>query len=122
MTTYTVYSGNSGTEYGRHLTAEEAAEIVLTHDGAECRIAQDNEAALVNGATLWCLEGRKPNANRREWRQLYANRRGIMTYAASEEAAWPVLAAMVIKASWEHVPEVMTDADYNAMNLAQEEG
>lgn len=49
--------------------------------------------------------------------EAWAGRKLIRAYAESEEAAWPEIAAQVIAAGWENVPDVMTDTDYDAMQV-----
>jgi hypothetical protein len=54
MTTYTVYSPASGTVYGESLTVEQAAEIILTHDGHEYELRPND---IYGGYDLFISRG-----------------------------------------------------------------
>ncbi|HEX5228759.1 MAG TPA: hypothetical protein VFW44_13665 [Bryobacteraceae bacterium] len=112
MTTFTVYNPNSGTELGRGLTAAEAAQEILGHDGHDYELRRDGEAFQ-----LFVSRGsRNANGGNRGLTEAYSHSRLIRSYAATEAAAWEEIADQVIHAGWESVPvQVVSDADYDAM-------
>jgi hypothetical protein len=117
-TTYTVYSPASGTEYGRGLSAIEAADIVLSHDGAsyELRHVADYD---VGDQKCWQLFVN--SASRRGMTECYTGPSGrtklARAYAANQAEAWARIAEQVVMGcgDWRHTPEVMTDASYDEM-------
>lgn len=110
-TTYTTIDRSSGEMISTGLTAERAADEILTDDGRdyELRAAEDGE-----GFDLW---SRQQVANR-GW-----TKTRFFSLADSEDAAWAEIAQEVVDthdayAPGSHGPEVMTDAQYAEM-LAQ---
>lgn len=107
MNTYTVTTAD-GTVLDRGLNAVDAMAKVLNDDGYafEIRPAEDGE-----GYELWHSDGSA------------ASCRGaghmVKTVAYSlksdEAEATAEIAEIVINAGWPRLPEVMTDADYDAM-------
>lgn len=112
MTTYTVYSPASGTVYGENLTVEQAAEIILTHDGHEYEVCPANAGGF---GLLISLGSR--NSQRGLGRMVPAWRHGrlINSAKADEAEAWRDIALQVVTAGWEGFPQAMTTEDYNAM-------
>jgi len=88
-----------GEPIARHLTAAEAAHIILTDDGREYEIREDD-----GGYELW---SRQQVANR-PWEATV-----IFTVADTLEEAEAEIFAAVIRASWPRHPEAMTDAQFD---------
>ena len=112
MTTYTVIS-NSGIAQ-RGLTLEQAAIERLTDDGHEYRlIARDG---------MFELHVRNPHLSGSRFALGYTGHgsKALISFEASEDAAWQDLCRMVISAAWRGCPEVMTDANYDAMMAESE--
>ena len=101
MNTYTVISRNSGEPIDRHLTAAEAAQVILTDDGRDYDLRQDEF-----GWTLWS-------------RQQVANIGWTATVATSihddRDLAEADVFHQVICAHWARHPEAITDAAYDRM-------
>lgn len=101
MTTYTVISRNSGEPIDRHLTAAEAAQVILTDDGRDYDLRQDEF-----GWTLWS-------------RQQVAYIGWAATVATSihddRDLAEADIFQQVIYAHWAGHPEAITDAAYDRM-------
>lgn len=113
MTTYTVYSPASGTEYGRHLDVTAAAEIILTHDGHEYEVRPATDGI---GFDLFVSRGsRNSFGGTRGMVPAWRGRRPIGTSTMDPGQAWREIAAQVVTAGWDGVPEAMSDADYDAM-------
>lgn len=113
-TTYTVYSPASGTEYGRGLSAVEAAHIVLGHDGHDYELRSDDEYP---GCYQLFVSRLSRNASGGNFglTEAWSGRKLIRAYADNEAAAWEKIAAQVIAAGWERLPQAMPDAEYDAM-------
>lgn len=100
----------SGEVEERHCTVAQAAEIVLGYDGAIYEIRRGDGRHDVDGEAQWELFSRSLNGR-------WARTSSVKPfYAATADAAWPLIAREVLRVcgSW-HGPEVMTDADYDAM-------
>lgn len=125
MTTYTVYSMNSGTVEGRGLTAEQAADIILTNDGARYELRREDRGGNATGESAWSIYAPNPLG---EWVPVYdgpsPHGRLLRVYAASEAEAWAKLASTVLTVDWRGGLSCMADAEYDAMmaELASEEG
>jgi hypothetical protein len=90
-----------GEPVARHLTAAEAAHIILTDDGREYEIREDD-----GGYELW---SRQQVANR-PWEATV-----IFTVADTLAEAEAEIFAAVIRASWPRHPEAMTDEQFDAI-------
>ena len=101
MTTYTVINPSSGEPEGRHLSAEDAAAIILTHDGCDYEIRSAGERF-----ELW---------TRQEVANVKWSRTVISSYAATSVAAEAEIYQTVVDAHWERHPEAMTDESYDLM-------
>jgi hypothetical protein len=88
-----------GEAIARHLTAADAAHIILTDDGREYEIREDD-----GGYELW---SRQQVANR-PWEATV-----IFTVADTLEEAEAEIFAAVIRASWPRHPEAMTDEQFD---------
>ncbi len=110
ITTYTVFSGANGTVYGRDLSVAEAADIILTHDGRDYEVRQAGDRF-----ELW---------TRQEVANVKWSRTVLSSYATTSDQAKAEIFAEVIAAGWSGHPDVMTDADYDAMlaELARDAG
>jgi hypothetical protein len=112
-TTYTVYSPASGTVYGRGLDVTDAAEIILTHDGHEYEVRPADDGI---GFDLFISRGsRNSTSGLGGFVQAWRHNRLIGTSTMDKDQAWREIAAQVVTAGWERVPDAMTDADYDAM-------
>jgi hypothetical protein len=125
MITYTVYSGDTGTVAGRGLTAEAAADLRLTHDGARYELRRESADYDVAGEGAWQIYG--PTARGRgEWVPYSSgpapHGKLLRAYGVTAAAAWAAIAPMVLTADWQFGLSgdltVMTDADYDAMMAA----
>jgi len=113
MTTFTVYNPEDSSQVeGRGLTAEQAAEAILTYDGYAYEVRE------VDG--VWQLFTSDGSANSpRGARHLC----GTTIFAAADGAgaAWTAIAAKVLREShnWRHGLVAASDADFDAM-IAEE--
>ena len=98
MTTYTVIDYN-GYKIDGGLTAAEAAHIVLTYDGRDYEIRENEDG----GYTLW---SRHPVANR-GWEPTVVESRETNRDAAENE-----IMEVAIESEWPRRPLVMTDENY----------
>lgn len=115
MTTYTVYSPSNGTVYGRGLSVTDAAEIILTNDGHDYEV---RPAADGLGFELFITRGsRNAFGGHRGFARAWRGKRLIDSASPDREAAWQEVALQVITAGWKGVPDVMTDAEYDAMEI-----
>ena len=105
-TTYTVFSGANGTVYDRGLSVEDAAHIILTHDGRDYEVRQ---ATTERGHNIFELWTRQQVANIKWGRTV------VYAVAETREAAEADIWRRVIRAQWANHPDVMTDRDYDAM-------
>jgi hypothetical protein len=101
MTTYTVIDHRSGEEESG-LTVDEAAHIVLTNDGQEYEIREDEDG----GFTLWS----RHKAANQGWSQTC-----IFSIETDRAAAEADIFEKVVAAKWRGHPEVMTDEEYNSI-------
>ena len=115
MITYTVTNPNGAVE-DRGLSAIEAAQMILGHDGNRYELRHE---AAYDVASEKCFQ--LYGTTRQGQRELSAfsngaggGRKLISTYAADEAAAWDAIAEMVLTADWGGL-SAMTDADYDAM-------
>ncbi len=99
--TYTVTDYN-GEVIARHLSAYEAAKTILTDDGRDWEIREENGG----GFALWSCQ---PVANR-PWRQTI-----VYSAADTREEAEAEIFAEVVAASWRHHPTAMTDEAFDRM-------
>ena len=99
MLKFTVIN-TDGEPIARHLTAAEAAHIILTDDGREYEIRPTDDGGFV----LW---SRQQVANR-PWEETV-----IFTVADTLEEAETEIFAAVISASWPRHPEAMTDEQFD---------
>ena len=106
--TYTLIHPVSGDKIDGGLTAAEAAHIVLTYDGRDYEIRENEDG----GYTLW---SRHPVANR-GWEPTVVESR-----ESNRDAAEAEIFEQVIHARWRRHPEAMTDEQYASM-LADLEG
>lgn len=109
MTTYTVFTNSNATEIiGRHMSAEQAMDELLSHDGYAWQIRRENDG---EGWRLWHSDG-SANSTR-------GARHMVKTVAFSlkdnEAAATREIAEQVCRAGWRRLPDCMTDDDYDAM-------
>ena len=97
---FTVINTTDGEPIARHLTAVEAAHIILTDDGRGYEICREDDGGYV----LWT---RHQVANR-PWKKtvLYSV---AMTLAEAEAEIF----AAVTSAGWPRHPEAMTDAQFD---------
>lgn len=100
--TYTVIDHNSGEPLDRHLTAAEAAHIILTDDGRDYDIRPDEDSG-------WALWARQQVANR-GW-----ERTVVYSIDDDRERAEAEIWQKVIDARWPRHPEAMTDDQYARM-------
>lgn len=105
MTTYTVLDAD-GYPIDRHLTAAEAAHIILTDDGREYEIRPFPNDNL---ETEWELWSRQPVANR-GWEPTV-----VFSILQDQAEAEAEIFAKVIDARWPRHPEAMTDEAYDRM-------
>lgn len=117
-TKYTVISPASGEPVYRGLTAVQAAQEKLGWDSHLYELQRD-PALDVGDSKYWQLlvsqgstagmggAGRMVPA--------WTADKHIYAWADDEAAAWEQIAAQVIAADWRRGPDVMTDADYDAM-------
>ena len=123
MTTYTVINRSSGEPEGRRLSATDAADIVLSHDGHEYEVRrEETKHGLSDGTSAWQLYVSRGSRNS------YGGNRGFTecyvygsklarSYAATEETAWAEIAEQVCKGcgEWGGAPDIMTDESYTRM-------
>jgi len=118
MTTYTVYRHASDFVEGSGLTAEQAAEIILSHDGARWELRREPARWDIAGVPCWQVYG-PPPGGRGEWVPYYdgppPHGRALEACAPTEAEAWAKIAPMVLTADWRGPFTVMTDADFDAM-------
>jgi hypothetical protein len=109
--TFTVIDKSSGEAVDRHLTASQAASMVLNDDGASYRVVSLDASYDVGGEHQFVIEQKRLNG--RDWHQI-AN---VAAYASDADAAWPLLAEQVITlcAVWREAPNVMSDTSYDQM-------
>ncbi len=112
MTTYTVYSPAHGTVYGENLTATQAAEIILTHDGHEFALRERKQSGF---DLLVSRRSRNSQGGPCHMVQAWRSGRPIWSMEADPDKAWQDIAKQVITADWEGVPEALTTESYNAM-------
>lgn len=113
MTTYTVYSPAHGTVYGENLTVEQAAEIILTHDGHEYEI---RPSATHGGFDLFISRGsRNAFGGTRGMTQAWRGSKPIWSMETDAAAAWRDIAQQVVTAGWEGLPEALPTESYIAM-------
>lgn len=110
MTTYTVYSAEHGSVYGRNLTAEEAMSKLLTHDGYRYEIRKGEYKGEVCWE-LWHSDGSQ-NSTRGARHMV---KTVTFSFEEDEADATQEIAEEVIKAGWSRMPECMADEDYDAM-------
>ena len=127
MTGYTVYNYHSGAVKGRGLSVEQAAEIVLTYDGARYEVRREPVRYDFNDQSAWQLYVARPGSRDYFlcWDGPSPHGRLIRDYAASEAEAWAKLAPMVLTADWPHPFGCVTDEEYDAMQAeiaAEQEG
>lgn len=91
-----------GNQLGRHLTAAEAARIILTEDGREYQIR------LIDGD--FALLTRHQVANR-PWEKTV-----LFSVAMTLAEAEAEIFAAVIRARWPRHPEAIPDAEYDAIS------
>lgn len=103
METYTVINSFSGDVIDSGLSAEMAAHVVLTDDGGEYEVREDERGG-------WSLWTRKQVANRGWSRTL------VGSAESDRDAAEADIWLQVIRADWPRHPTVMTDASYQAEN------
>jgi hypothetical protein len=111
MNTYSLVSPIGTTEY-RGLSLVEAAQAILDDKSLpyELRFDPKYDVAGEHLYELWGTTKSTPKMT-----SFYdGNGRGIMAYAASEEAAWPSIAEMVIRSKWPGHLEAITDTEYDA--------
>lgn len=113
-TTYTVINRSSGNPEARHLTAWEAAQVVLTHDGHDYEVRRGDgrwELLVSRGSrnSFSGLRGLVP---------AWSHHRLIVSREVAEADALADIGRQVCLAGWEGVPDIMTDADYDAMLAA----
>lgn len=115
MTTYTVINRSSGEPEGRNLSATDAADIILSHDGHEYEL----QPVGIGGWQLYVSRGsRNSFGGTRGMTECYVfGRQFARSYKPTKDEAWQEIAEMVCKGSgnWESVPEIMTDESYDAM-------
>ena len=109
MTTYTVFANADATDViDRHLTAEQAMEELLVHDGYAYEIRREEDG---RGWRLWRSDGSAYSTR--------GARHMVETVAFSleddEAAATAEIAEYVCRAGWRRLPDCMTDEDYDAM-------
>jgi hypothetical protein len=111
MTTYTVINRSSGLPELRNAPAWQAAEIVLTHDGHdyEVRRVDDHWQLFVSQGS------RNTSTGPRGMTAAWDKNRLVLSYEQDEAAAYADIGRQVVTAGWNGVPEVMTDADFDAM-------
>jgi hypothetical protein len=107
MTTYTVIDQCSGEKIYGGLTAEDAAHIVLTDDGWDFDIREDEGG----GFTLW----RRRQVVDRDWRAT-----AIWSFETDRAAAEAEIFEKVINTRWPRHPEVVTDERYEEQLAAFE--
>jgi hypothetical protein len=98
MLKFTVLATN-GEPIARHLTAAEAAHIILTDDGRDYEIRRDGQCFV-----LW---SRRKVANR-PWAQTV-----LFSYAPTFASAEADIFAAVISADWARHPQAMTDLQFD---------
>jgi hypothetical protein len=90
MGTYAVRGLLTGTVYGRHLSATEAAAAVLRHATRRYAIRRADEDCY----RLWV------EINNHAMEIAYSCGRPIGVCAETKEAAWPTIASQVLEAEW----------------------
>jgi hypothetical protein len=109
--TYTVLHPVSGEPIGRNLTAWQAAEIVLGYDGREYEVRR-----VGWGYQLFVSRGScNSSGGSRGMTEAYAHHHFVGSTERDEAAAREDIGRQVCQACWPGVPQVMTDADYDAM-------
>lgn len=109
MTTYTVFTNESATEIvGRGLTAEQAMDELLSHDGYAWEIRREADG---DGWRLWHSDGSAYST--RGARHMVAT--VAFSLADDKADAAREIAERVIAAGWRGLPDCMTDEDYDAM-------
>lgn len=107
MTTYTVYRAEDSSDNEAGLTAVEAMDRIMSHDGYEYDIRPMDGG----GWALWHSDGsRNSTRGARHMVKTVA-----FSLAADRAAAEQEIAECVIKARWPRLPEAMPDADFSAM-------
>jgi hypothetical protein len=101
MQTYTVLD-TDGKLIARHLTPAEAAHIILTDDGREYEVRENDGIFL-----LW---SRQQVANR-PWAKTI-----VFSLADTIAEAEAEIFASVISANWSRHPQAMTDAEFDAIS------
>ncbi len=101
---FTVIDYN-GEAIDRHLTAAEAASIILNHDGADYEI-RDGEW---KGSKIYELWTRKQVANK-PWTKTV-----VFSFSDTRAEAEAEIFAEVCAARWPHHPEAISDAQYDEM-------
>lgn len=112
VTLYTVYDPNNGYEIARHLTAQDAMDELLTHDGYRYEIKREGDAWV-----LYHSDGSE--ASMRGARHMI--RTVVFSLADEEEVAREEIARAVIAAGWPHMPECTTDEAYDRMQAEASE-
>lgn len=109
MTSFTVIDCN-GDAIERHLTAADAAAIILNHDGGDYEIRTGEACTgMLAGQHVYELWTRKQVANR-PWTRTVVS--VIEATLAEAEAA---IYAAVIAAHWPRHPEAILDAQYDEL-------
>ena len=98
MTKFTVIN-TDGEPIARHLTTAEAAHIILTEDGREYEIREDDGIFL-----LWSRQ----QVSNQKWGKTM-----ILSAADTIAEAEAEIFAAVILARWPRHPEAMTDAEFD---------
>ena len=111
-TLYTVLRP-SGEPEAEGCTVSEAASVVLNYDGGSYEVRRADPKWDVAGEPRWDLWSRS-GANGAKWTCTV-----IGEYAPTEEAAWPLIARqfMLKSAEWRGRCDVISDADYAALEL-----
>lgn len=138
-TTYTVHR-NDGTVIERGLSLTEAAAEILSYDGYRYEVRpametvtvgeddngediEEERQVSVGGDLAWqCFASEMSAASSGGSGRMYPIS-GTYVFAADADQAWQKIAAVVVEECnrWRHSPQVMTDADYDAM-MAEAEG
>lgn len=107
MTTYTVYRPDDSSDAETGLTAIDAMDRILSHDG----FAYEVRPMDGGGFALWHSDG-SANSPRGARHMVKTVAFSLATNRATAEQE---IAERVIKARWPRLPEAMPDADFAAM-------
>lgn len=100
----------SGTPEAEGCTVAEAADVILSYDGATYEVRRAASEYDVAGEPQWLLWSKRQNG---QW-TCFSSVKGF--YAASAVAAWPLIAKEVLKLApgWRHSCHVIADEEYQA--------